>query len=113
MAIPPEVQADAETALTEFCAKLASAEVQELRYTYEVTANSAYLIEQRPSFMNPEEWTSRPIAKFRYSPAKNVWSLYWSDRGDRWHRLAGKATAPDIRELIKNVATDPSGVFWT
>ena len=70
------------------------------------------LIERRPSFLNHLEWTSVPKAKFRYSPAKGVWSLYWPDTNQRWHRLSSAKTAKDIRVLLKAVATDTSGVFW-
>lgn len=114
MAIPPDVRANAEGALGEWCEKHSSTDVADrLRYTYDFEANSAFLVEQRPSFMNASEWSSRPVAKFRYSPAKGVWSLYWADRAtDRWHRHSGKATAADIRTLLDTVATDPAGVFW-
>jgi hypothetical protein len=114
VAIPTEVRAEAEAVLSEWCSQHSSADVADrMRYSYEIEANSAFLIEQRPSFMNPNDWTSRPVAKFRFSPAKKVWSLYWSDRGgDRWNRLSGKSTAPDIRTLLQTVVTDPSGVFW-
>jgi hypothetical protein len=114
VSIPSEVHAEAEAVLSEWCAQHSSADVADrMRYSYELEANSAFLIEQRPSFMNPSDWTSRPVAKFRYSPAKKMWSLYWSDRGgDRWNRLAGKSTAPEIRKLLEIVVTDPSGVFW-
>jgi hypothetical protein len=115
VAIPPEVQTDAEVALSEWCEKHSTGDVADrLRYTYGFEANSAFLVEQRPSFMNANDWSSRQVAKFRYSPAKRVWSLYWSDRSsDRWHRHSGSATAPDIRTLLQTVVKDPAGVFWT
>ena len=115
MAIPSEVRADAEVALGEWCERHSSSDVADrLRYTFSFEANSAFLVEQRPSFMNANEWSSRQVAKFRYSPAKHTWSLYWSDRSsDRWNRHTGKATAPDIRTLLATVVSDPAGVFWT
>ena len=113
VAIPPEVRADAEAALTEFCAQSSSADVAESsRLEFEIAENHATLIERRPSFLNHLEWTSVPKAKFRYSPAKRVWSLYWPDTNQRWHRLSSAKTAKDIRVLLKAVATDTSGVFW-
>jgi hypothetical protein len=112
--IPPEAVAAAEAALSEFCAHHSSADIaDQLRYTYEIAANAALLLEQRPSFMSPGgEWSSHAVAKFRYSPGKNDWSLYWSDADERWRRLSSVPASTDIRKLIKIVADDPSGVFW-
>jgi hypothetical protein len=113
VAIPPEVRADAEDALKEFCSQSSSADVAESsRLEYDIAENHVVLIERRPSFLNHLEWTSVPKAKFRYSPAKGVWSLYWPDTNQRWHRLSSAKTAKDIRVLLKAVATDTSGVFW-
>ena len=113
MAIPPEVRTDAETALAEFCEQNSSAAVADQeRIEFEILENHVILIERRPSFLNHLEWTSVPKAKFRYSPAKQVWSLYWPDTNQRWHRLSSAKTAKDIRVLLKAVATDTSGVFW-
>lgn len=114
MAIPPEVRSDAEIALTEFCSQQNSSEAvaDQSRCEFEIFENHVHLVERRPSFLNHLEWTSVPKAKFRYSPAKGVWSLYWPDTDQRWHRLSSEKTAKDIRVLLKAVATDTSGVFW-
>jgi hypothetical protein len=113
VAIPPEIRADAEIALAEFCTQLSSADVAEAqRYAYEFAANSAVLVQQRPSFMNPAEWASTPVAKFRYSETRNIWSLYWSDKSGRWHRLSDVPTTKDLRVLLQTVVKDPAGVFW-
>jgi hypothetical protein len=114
VAIPPEVRADAEVALAEFCAKHSStAGADPLRYTYEFETNAALLIEQRPGFLNQDAWTSKPIARLRYSEARNVWSLYWSDSDKRWHRVSNVETEKDIRVLLQVVVKDPLGVFWS
>jgi len=113
VAIPPEVRSDAELALGEFCDENSSKAVaDQSRYEFEILENHAILIERRPAFLSHMEWTSLPKAKFRYSPAKEVWSLYWPDTNQRWHRLSSAKTAKDIRVLLKAVATDTSGVFW-
>ena len=113
MAIPVDVRSAAEAALAEFCRSHSSEAVaDQLRYEYSLSANSALLIEQRPSFLNAAEWTSRPVAKFRYSEAKGVWTLYWSDRNDKWHRVSSAPAAPKIEALLAQIIADPSGVFW-
>ena len=112
--IPPEVRAQAETALEEFCAQHSSAPgADRLRYKCQFETSAALLLEQRPGFMNPDDWVSVPRAKFRYSQARNEWSLYWADTSSRWHRVSNVKAAKDIRVLLESVVADPLGVFWS
>jgi hypothetical protein len=114
MPIPPDVLAEAETALAEFCQQHSSAPgADPLRYAYQFEASGALLLEQRPGFMNPDDWVSVPRAKFRYSQARNEWSLYWSDTDNRWHRVSNVKAARDIKVLLQSVVSDPLGVFWS
>lgn len=114
MAIPPDVRAEAESALTEFSnAHSSVAGADRLRYIYQFETNAVILLEQRPSFMNAAEWSSKRIAKFRYSEARNNWSLYWSDSDGRWHRVTDVEAAQNIRVLLQVVVSDPLGVFWS
>ncbi len=114
MAIPPDVLAEAETALTAFCAQHSSAAGGDLqRFAYEIESSSALLNQQRPGFMAPDTWSSKPIAKFRYSQARHNWSLYWADSSERWHRVANVPAAKDIQVLLAAVLADPLGVFWS
>lgn len=111
--MPEDIRADAEAALAEFCRVHSSADVaDQLRYEYEVLDSSALLKQARPSFLNASSWASNPVAKFRYSQAKNVWTLYWADSNEKWHRVSSAKAAPDIRTLLAAVLDDPSGVFW-
>lgn len=114
VAIPADVRAEAEAALAEFCETHSSAPgADRLRYAYQFETNAAVLLEQRPSFMSPDEWVSRPIAKFRYSEARNTWSLYWSDANGKWHRVPDTKAQNDIRAALQFVISDPVGVFWS
>jgi hypothetical protein len=113
VAIPPDVRADAEIALAEFCKQNSSEAVaDQSRYEFEILENHALLVERRAGFLSHLEWTTVPVAKFRYSPAKLVWSLYWPDTNERWHRLSNSKAAKDIRTLLAAVKSDTSGVFW-
>jgi Protein of unknown function (DUF3024) len=114
MTITAEVRAQAEGALAEFCEKHSSAPgADRLRYVYRFETNAAVLLEQRPGFMRPDEWVSRPIAKFRYSEARNTWSLYWSDANGKWHRVSDAKAETDIRSALQFVISDSLGVFWS
>lgn len=109
-----DIRTQAEAALEEFCATHSSAPgADPLRYAYKFETNAALLVEQRPGFMNPDEWVSRPVAKLRYSEARNVWSLYWSDANGRWHRVSNAKPEKDIRAALQFVVSDTLGVFWS
>ena len=113
MTIPQQVRETAEVALGEFCREHSSGAVaDQSRFTYSMASNAALLIQQRPSFMKPSEWTDRPMAKFRYSEARNEWSLYWIDSSGRWRKVPDVHGEKDIRLLLKVVLSDPLGVFW-
>lgn len=71
------------------------------------------LVEQRPGFLNPDEWVSRPIAKLRYSEARDTWSLHWSDPNGRWHRVSNTKAEKDIRVVLQSIVSDQTGVFWS
>ncbi len=114
VAMPADVRAQAEAALADFCAEHSSAPgADRLRYVYQIEANAAVLSEQRPGFMNPDDWVSRPIAKLRYSEARNTWTLYWSDANGKWHRVSDAKAEADIRAALQFVISDPLGVFWS
>src|SRR2546430_3668308 len=109
MAMPPEARAAAEAALGEFCSHHSSPAIaDQLRYSFEISGTAALLLEQRPSLMNPSEWRSLAVAKFRYAVAKGQWSLYWADSNEKWRRLSSVPAAADIRKLVQVVADDPS-----
>lgn len=114
MPIPSDARDQAETALAEFCREHSSAPGADLlRYMYQFESSAALLVEQRPGFMNPQEWVSLVRAKFRYSQARAEWTLYWSDANNRWHRVSNIKANKDIRVLLQVVVSDPLGVFWS
>ena len=114
MTIPADVRADAEQALGEFCRDHSSTAGQDrLQYAYEFEANAALLLKQKPGFLNDAALVSQPVAKFRYSEARDTWSLYWADATGRWHRVTNVKAEKDIRALLRVVISDPLGVFWS
>ena len=114
MPIPADVRASAAESLEEFCRQHSStAESDVQRYTYAFETNAVTLIEQRPAFMNANDLTAKAIARFRYSEARNNWSLYWRDAASKWHRVSNVSAEKDIKVLLQVVVSDPLGVFWS
>lgn len=114
VAIPSDVRAAAETLLEEFGREhSAAAGTDQPRYVHKFDTNAAILIEQRPAFVSAGTFTSKEVAKFRYSEARNSWTLYWRDANDKWHRVSNVEAEKDLRRLLQVVVSDPLGVFWS
>ncbi|MBV9071963.1 MAG: DUF3024 domain-containing protein [Acidobacteria bacterium] len=114
MGIPNDVRAKAERLLQTFGHEhSAAAGTDQPRYSYKFDANAAILVEERPSFINANAWTSKEVAKFRYSEARRTWTLYWRDPNDKWHRVSNVEPEENISRLLDVVVSDPLGVFWS
>ncbi|HAM01044.1 MAG TPA: hypothetical protein DCQ30_02270 [Acidimicrobiaceae bacterium] len=57
------------------------------------------------------EWSKVPVAQFRYRAADPTWALHWADRNDRWHRQ-DEIEPGCVDELLAELHTDPTGIFW-
>ncbi|HVG24694.1 MAG TPA: DUF3024 domain-containing protein [Thermoanaerobaculia bacterium] len=114
MPIPNDIRARAEAQLAEFCKQHSAGPGNERpEYTYTVEANAVVLVEQRPGFLNANDRTARPIARFRYSEARDTWTVYWRDSANKWERVTNVPANKDIGVLLQVVVTDPTGVFWS
>lgn len=52
------------------------------------------------------------IAQLRFDAESGTWSLWWSDRNERWHRVPDLDATPDIDQLLAVIDDDPAGAFW-
>ena len=83
-----------------------------VRMSIEVRGNNVTLVEHRPVWRMPDQWTDGKTAQFRYDPTSERWTLYWSDRHGRWLRYEDKRPVADIAALLREVDEDPFGAFW-
>ncbi len=58
------------------------------------------------------DWTARGIARLRYTAARSVWTLYWSDRNARWHRYDLVEPSAEVTALLDEIDRDPICIFW-
>jgi Protein of unknown function (DUF3024) len=79
-----------------------------------LTRGAVTIVERRAPWREDygPEWTSRGVARLRYTAKSGVWTLYWSDRNARWHRYDLIEPTPDIRVLLDEVDRDPTCIFW-
>lgn len=89
MALPEIKRAEAERDLKKFCAEFVPpAYRDQIRHTYKIRGNDITLIEERPPWDGiGTEWTKLPIARFRYEPDCNGWSVSWQRANGRWALL--------------------------
>lgn len=113
MAISDTVRHQAETQLRVFCDRRVPAEVRDkVNLTYAFRGNSATLFENRPGFRDPGKWTAMPIAQFRFDPKTGKWTLYYADRNSKWHVYTDIKATSHFDELLKEVDSDPTGIFF-
>lgn len=87
MALPASVKEQAEKILAAYCVNRIPVHVRDqMRLSFSVRGNSITLIEERPAYLDPKQWTKLPIAQFRYSE-DGKWTLYCADRNSRWQNI--------------------------
>ena len=57
-----------------------------------------------------------PVAKFKYDPDKNKWSLWWADSKDKWHdyykEIKCAKNPGTFDALLEEIENDTMGIFW-
>jgi len=84
----------------------------ELQTTYEIRGHSVCVYETRPDWRDPNEWTMRGIAKFRYIRTRGEWKLYWMRRDLKWHAYDPYEMPRDLESLVRIVDKDRYGAFF-
>jgi hypothetical protein len=99
--------------LTAFCESRVPAAVRDqLRHGFRIDGNAVELFESRPAFLPPHDWKEQPVAKFRYVVSRRHWQLYCQYRDLKWHEYEPRPSAASFEVLLREVAEDPTGIFW-
>lgn len=84
----------------------------EARVEMTVRGHSVTIFDCRPPWHpNLTEWSKVPVAQLRYDSQGHLWTLYCADRNSRWH-LYFDTDPGTVDELLKEIDTDPTGIFW-
>lgn len=59
-----------------------------------------------------DQWTRLPVARLRYTKARDQWSLYWRDRNLQFHECDFAAPSSNVKNLLDEVDRDPTAIFW-
>jgi len=58
------------------------------------------------------DWTRYPVARLHYTQGTGEWSLYWRDRGLKFHRYERTEPTADLQSLLDEIERDPHHTFW-
>ncbi len=88
--------------------------LDQVRIELDVTDRAVTVVECRAPWREDygPEWTRRGIARLRYTAKHKHWTLYWSDRNQRWHKYDLIAPTPDVLALLDELDRDPTCIFW-
>jgi hypothetical protein len=88
--------------------------INQVRIEAVVDDRAVTIVERRPPWREDHgpEWTSRGIARLRYTKKRGEWALYWSDRNADWHRYDRVDPSADITVLLDEIDRDPTCIFW-
>lgn len=113
MAIPDLYRTQAERLLTVFCEeRIPEGARDQLRLSHDWRGNSVTLKEHRPVWNDPSRWSESVVAQFRFNATSMHWQLYCADRNSRWHPYDHVEPSLDFAELLREVDSDPTGIFW-
>lgn len=85
-----------------------------VRIELDVTDRTITILECRPPWRPDmgDEWSRFPIARLRYTKARDEWSLYWRDRNLKFHPYDLAEPSPDLQDLLDEIDADPTAIFW-
>jgi hypothetical protein len=83
-----------------------------LRKGFRVEGRAVILFESRPRIESPSEWMECPVAKFRYVESTATWRLFCQHRDLNWHRYEPRPESKALADLVDEVRSDPTGIFW-
>jgi hypothetical protein len=88
--------------------------LDQVRSELVLSRGAATIVERRAPWREDfgPEWTSRGVARLRYTAKSGLWTLFCSDRNGRWHRYGRMGPTRDIGVLLDEVDRDATCIFW-
>lgn len=86
----------------------------QVRIELDVTDRAITILECRPPW-HPDmgdEWTRSAVARLRYTKSRNEWSLYWRDRNLKFHEYEFAEPRRGLGDLLEEIESDPTAIFW-
>ncbi len=110
MSLPETEQQNVDTLLGHLCEQRTIPDQVTLHF--DTRGNRVILTEARPLFIDPAVWNEIKIAQFEYDHKSGNWTLYWFDRKNRRQPYPTGRNKDVLEKLIREVDSDPTGIFW-
>ena len=113
MPLPENIRFQAEMLLFAYCDARTFSTVRQGRLAFRTRGTAMTLYECYGPWNPKFPKNSRTaLAQFRYDPDLEVWTLYWADEHEKWHLYDRLDPTPDLLRLIREVDSDPAGVYF-
>lgn len=108
MAIPERELARVTKRLDAYCDRMPSRLGLEARYAWRVRGNHVSVSEERPDWNGlPGDVTVQEVARLRYDPATDQWTLRWRDGKGRLHAYEGSGEIRSFEGLVDELEAGP------
>lgn len=83
-----------------------------IRIDYRLEDQALFLLEIRPMWNDPSQYTENTFAKIWYIKKDKVWKLYWQRQNMSWLQYEPNGICKELEPLLKLVWDDDMGCFW-
>jgi hypothetical protein len=113
MPMPENVRLEAEAHLDRYVVDLVPPHARDkVRIGYVAKGMAITLFEQRPHWKEPSIWAQSDVVRVRYNKSSGVWTLYFRDQHGKWHVYDPLPPTPDFVKILREIESDPTGIFW-
>lgn len=113
MPIPEHIRLEAEAHLDRYVVDLLPPHARDkVRIGCVANGMVITLFEQRPHWQDKSIWTKSDVARARYVKTSGVRALYFRDQHGKWHAYDPLPPTTDFVKVLREIKTDPTGIFW-
>ncbi len=109
--LPELLRKSAVRQLDEFCIRAANDPYRPRHLRYRVEGVQVFLVEVRRYRNEPDRHKELPMAKIRFSPELQQWTLHHQN-GEHWQLYLNIQPSLDFGRLLTAIKQDPLGYFW-
>ena len=104
-----------ELCLARYCERVCPPSfARQVRLAYRIEGCVATLYEVKPAWCTVSEVAHREsaVARFVYEPRDGSWRFQHHERGSGWRSYRRLPRSRDFLALLREIDTDPGGIFW-
>jgi hypothetical protein len=96
-----------------YARRVVSPDIRDIRMEVDIRGKTVTIVECRPPWREDfgPEWTRRGVARMKFYLENREWTLYWSDRNEKWH-IYDLISPGSIDEVLQEIERDRTNIFW-